>query len=243
MARRGNLDGGVIGTSTLCVLLACFAWNSVQNNLKHSAIRSLDNAVTKDLNYKDASVTGFDLYEQEAHKYVVVTAKGKNEVGEKVEFVAAKYETDEERFNALLKYVNSVDNTVSIEKCSRQLAEKLLDVVEHAKFIGKVERKDVTYTNEGEGQITNVSTPKVEGNEAYYYIVSLHEGVNEKGETGLITQIDKVSFKLTKEIEKDPSKIFTLGTEGAHIEAMGHQFMNFDTKGLDIKVNNNINKQ
>ena len=82
MARRGNLDGGLIGTSTLCVLLACFAWNSVQNNLKHSAIRSLDNAVTKDLNYKDASVTGFDLYEQEAHKYVVVTAKGKNEVGE-----------------------------------------------------------------------------------------------------------------------------------------------------------------
>ena len=44
-------------------------------------------------------------------------------------------------------------------------------------------------------------------------------------------------------MEKDPSMIFTLGTDGARIEAMGHEFMHFDTRNIDIKVNNSINRK
>ena len=212
-------------------------------NVKHdNKVRHLNNAVAKSLNYKNATVTGFDLLEEDNHNYVVVTAKGKNELGEKVEYVAAKYETEAELYNQLLKRAESVRDGARLDDYSNVVLDKLLEVVENAKLVGKVERADITYTNEGEGQIMNVSAPKIEGNTAYYYIVSLHEGVNEKGETGLVTHIDKVSFELTKEIEKDPSVMFTLGTKGATIEALGHRFVEFDTQNINITINNSVKR-
>ena len=239
MARRssGNLQG-----AWFLLLLSCFAWMQAQKIKHNTKINTLNDAVAATLNYKDATVTGFDLMQEEDHNYVVVTAKGINEADEKVEFVAAKYETDIEKYNSLLDSSEYITDTMSLQDYTDIVIDKLLDVVETAKLVGKAERSDITYTNEGDGQILTVSAPKVEGDQAYYYIVSLHEGVNEKGDTGLITHVDKVSFKLTKEIEKDPSVIFTLGTKGATIEAMEHKFAQFDTQNMEMKVHNQFNR-
>ena len=217
-AAKGILLGCGIGL----VLIAPFAGMHIND------INKLGNKLGEDTGYKSVQVTGFNPIEEEGHYYVTVTGKGSKEVNSGVnsEFVKCMYETDETRFNELVEKIKSESVYNGNLAYSVEVLGNLLDIVNNGKLVAVSTRDDITYSNEGEygTQILDVSQPKIEGNVAHYYVVSLQEGVNENGEPGYYTVVDKVHFTVTKEIEKDPSIIFTMGKDNAYIETVGRKF-------------------
>lgn len=188
----------------------------------------LEHKLGEDTGYADVKVTGFNPSKEDGHFYLTVTGVGANDnvTGENCEFIKCLYETDEKRFNELVEIIKLESAYGEELAYSVSVVDNLLDIVSNGKLLGVNKREDITYAKEGESdiQILDVSKPKIEGNVAYYYIVTMQEGVNEKGEPGYYTSVDKVHFTVTKEIEKDPSIIFKMGKDDAYVETVATKF-------------------
>jgi hypothetical protein len=199
--------------------------------------------VSSDLGYSSVSVTGFNAYQEDDHYYLslVGNAKGNVETDDNCEYFMCEYETDQNRYNSLMETIKGESIYDGDLVRSAHVIDNLLDIVTNGKLINKKERMDITYSNEGEKgtRILDVTKAKIEGNIAYYYIVSTQEGINENGEEGYYTVIDKVCFNVTKEIEKDPSVIFTKGRDDAYIETVGRKFNVYNSDGYTIEHNTN----
>ena len=244
MARRNYWGSpeGTFTTSCFLVLAACYLFSKVHGATSRSTINKyeqLNEGIANDLGFKSVEVVSLDAHQLENEEpYVVLTGTGVKKSGEKVEYVACKYSTDEGTFKDLLESIKDIEDLdITVEE-AEDLLDVLVDVVEKGQLLNHKEKADITYSKEGVSQILGVSQVRVDGNRVYYYVASLDEGTNEKGETGLITTIDKISFELTEELRNDPSLVYSMGDKGAKIETVGQKFRELDTQNYRVIVNN-----
>ena len=183
----------------------------------------LNQTIAATMEYKSVDATYFDWASNNDEEFIFkFTGTAMNMNDEKIDFFSCSYSVSEQQYYDVLTYIEQ-NNIEDLD--TKGLLEKLNGIIKEAEVVKAKENSTITTSsNEDNRVILNVSKAKVKGDKVTYYVCYAKEAKDEKGNIGLTTVLDEVSYDLTEELAKNPNGVFSLKAEDAKVEILESSF-------------------
>lgn len=192
---------------------------------KKEAKQELNNLVANQIEAKSVDISYFDWTEQDNNYFFKFTGSAVTLDNKNVDFFSSKYSVNEKEYYDILKYIDA--NEIKDLDKSSELLKKITKIITNAELVSNLLKENIAtsaYEKTSSKIILNVSKAKAEDDCIAYYVCYTEAVKNDDGKIGLLTHLNKVSFAKSADLEKYPSKVFSLENDKADVKEIKSNF-------------------
>ena len=218
------MAASLVGAGAVVLLTAAGVAGIIMDGNKVKEYKSeLNQTIAATMEYKSVDATYFDWFNNNDEEFIFkFTGNAINNNDEKIDFFSCSYSVSEQQYYDVLRYIEQ-NNIEDLD--TKGLLKKLNGIIKEAEVVKAKENPTITTSaNEDNRVILNVSKAKVNGDKVTYYVCYAKEDKDEKGNLGLTTTIDEVSYDLTEELTNNPNGVFALKAEDAKVKILKSSF-------------------